>query len=94
LEDSTTAGKKKLVRCYYQIADKYITCADEPEFTPEAGNLCAVLNTSVEGGVVAAVMNFVYSSDTPELFPVVVYILDAGGNVLCDCRGSAVVAYG
>lgn len=89
-----SAGKLKLVRCYFQMADKFVQCADEPEFTPAAGKLCAVINTSVESGSVTAVMNFAYDADTPELFPITIYILDSSGGIVCDCRGSQVVAYG
>lgn len=91
---ASTAGKMKLVRCYFQLSDKFVKCTDEPEFTPAAGNLCAVINTSVEGGAVTAVINYEYNADTPELFPVTVYVLDAAGGVLCDCRGSQVVTHG
>jgi len=92
LEPGATAGKKKLVRCYYQIRDVYIDAADTEEFTPAAGNLCAVINTS--DNTVSAQIDFVYDSNTPELIPLRVYVLDADGGVVCDCRGSQVVIYG
>ena len=92
LEAGATAGKMKLVRCYYQIQDVYIDAADTDEFTPAEGNLCAVLNTN--DNTVSAQMDFVYDSNTPELIPVRVYVLGTDGGVVCDCRGSQVVIYG
>lgn len=86
-----SAGKLKLVRCYYQRSDKFIDRAEEPEFTPAAGNVCAVINNS---GEVTAVMNAVYDPNHPELFPVRLYVIDASGNVICDCRGTQVVTHG
>jgi hypothetical protein len=87
-----SAGKLKLVRCYYQIQDVYRLASDTEEFTPAAGNLCAVINTS--DNTVSAQMDFVYSKLTPELIPVRVYVIDASGGIVCDCRGSQVVIYG
>lgn len=92
LEAGATDGKMMLVRCYYQIRDVYIDAEDTAEFTPAAGNLCAVINTS--DNTVTAQMDFVYDSNTPELIPVRVYVLAADGGVVCDCRGSQVVIYG
>lgn len=86
-----SAGKLKLVRCNYQRADKFINRAEEPEFTPAAGNVCAIINNN---GAVTAAMNAVYDPEHPELFPVRLYIIDATGSVLCDCRGSQVVTHG
>jgi len=92
IEPGATAGKIKLVRCYFQMADAFYQANDTAEITPAAGNLCAVINTNA--GTVTAVMNATFNPATPELFPLRLYVLDAGGNVTCDCRGSQVVVYG
>lgn len=89
-----SAGKLKLVRCYYQLSNKFVFCSSQPEFTPAAGALYAVIDTSVEAGSVTAVMNFVYDPNVPEKFPIGLYILDSAGEVVCDLRGSQVVIYG
>jgi hypothetical protein len=89
-----TAGKLKLVRCYYQLSNKFVYSSSQPEFTPAAGTVYAVIDTSVEAGSVTAVMNFSYDSGTPELFPIALYKLDEAGTVLCDLRGSQVVIHG
>jgi hypothetical protein len=89
---SGSAGKLKLVRCYYQIASSYVNRPEEPEFTPAAGNVCAVINT--KSGVVTASMEATFNPNTPELMPVRIYVIDALGSVLCDCRGSQVVVHG
>jgi Tfp pilus assembly protein PilW len=92
IEPGATAGKIKLVRCYFQMADAFYQANDTAEITPAAGNLCAVINTN--DGTVTAVMNATFNPATPELFPLRLYVLDADGNVTCDCRGSQVVVYG
>ena len=84
-------GKLKLVRCYYQIGSSFYTSATEPEFTPSAGSVCVIINTST--GVITAAINAVFNPGTPELMPVRLYIIDATGGVLCDLRGSQVVVY-
>lgn len=92
VEPGATAGKIKLVRCYYQIAGDFFTAADTAEITPSAGNLCAVINTNT--GVVTAAIGATYSLSTPELFPVRLFVLDSNGDVTCDCRGTQVVIHG
>jgi len=84
-------GKLKLVRCYFQIGSSYYNSATEPEFTPAAGSVCVIINTKT--GEITAGMNATFSADTPELMPVRLYVIDATGGVLCDCRGSQVVVY-
>jgi hypothetical protein len=92
IEPGATAGKIKLVRCYFQMADAFYQANDTAEITPAAGNLCAVINTN--DGTLTAVMNAVFNPATPELFPLRLYVLDSDGNVTCDCRGGQVVVYG
>jgi len=94
LADGASTGLKKLVRCYYQLSGQFVYCTSEPEFTPSQGTLSAVIDTSVTGGSVTAVMNFQYDADTPELFPIALYKFDEAGEVICDLRGSQVVIYG
>lgn len=89
-----TAGKLKLIHCYYQLSGKFVFASSQPEFTPAAGVLYAVIDTSVEAGSVTAVMNFIYDPNTPEKFPIGLYILDETGAVVCDLRNSQVVIYG
>lgn len=94
LEEGSEAGKMKLVRCHYQIQDVAVDCADEPEFAVAAGSLWAVINTSVAGGAVTAVIGWTYNALTPELVGIRLYKLDADGGIVCDCRGSQVIIYG
>ena len=70
----------------------FYLASDTDEFTPEAGDLVAVIDK--QQNTVTAALNFVYDPDTPNLFPVRVYVLDADGGVVCDCRGSQVVIHG
>ena len=92
IEDGTTEGNIKLVRCYFQIGSDFFLASDTEEITPAAGNLCAVINTNT--GTVIAAMDATYSLSTPELFPVRLFVLSSTGSVVCDCRGSQVVIYG
>jgi hypothetical protein len=91
IEDGTTEGNIKLVRCYFQIGAAFYQANDIDEITPSAGNLCAVINTN--DGTVTAAIDAAFNPATPELFPMRLYVLDADGNVTCDCRGSQVVVY-
>lgn len=91
IEPSNTAGKMKLVRCYFQLDDKFVFTNDEPEFTPSAGVLYAIVNTaSTPTQVTAAVVPIgtsAYNPSTPELIPYALYITDSSGGIVCSCRG-------
>ena len=91
LEPSITAGKMKLVRCYFQIQDKFVYTNDEPEFTPSAGVLYAIINTASTPtqvtAIVVPIFTDAYNASTPELMPYALYIIDSSGGIVCDCRG-------
>lgn len=86
-----SGGSLKLVNCYFQIGSSYYNSTTEPEFIPASGSVCVIINTST--GEITAAMNAVFNRETPELLPVRLYVIDATGEVLCDCRGSQVVVY-